>query len=201
MRPARQRGQAVASGLPIKSLPPGGLARAGDLKGATTIQLSPNQVRTPAARRFPWRNRSHAHSTQTHGTQTHGTQTHGTQKYGWAGAATPTQRNTTPPQIPPRKDSAMLNATPVLGKDKTRWPIGNATETKSHSKVAIFAGLAAWLGDMRHRAGERLFMSCDEEACWRGWEGNQLRGGRGRRDRAPPFHARRADARHLATLD
>ena len=114
----------------VKRWPPGcqsnrsprGPRESSDLKGATTIQLSPIQARAPAACRFPWLNRGHTHSTQTYSTQT----------YGWAGAATPTQRNTTPPQIPPRKDSAMFNATPVLGKDKTRWPIGNATETKSH---------------------------------------------------------------------
>ncbi|HEX3964705.1 MAG TPA: hypothetical protein VHZ03_50015 [Trebonia sp.] len=95
----------------------------------------------------------------------------------------------------------MFNATPVLGKDKTSWPIGNATETKGHSRVTIFAGLAAWLGDLRHRAGERLFMSCDEEACWRGWEITELCGSLGRRYRDPHFDARRTDARHLDTLD
>jgi hypothetical protein len=95
----------------------------------------------------------------------------------------------------------MFNATPVLGKDKSRWPIGNATETKRHATVTIFAGLAAWLADMSHGAGECLFMSCDEEACWRGWEITPLCGGLGRRYRDPRFNARRTDARHPGALD
>jgi hypothetical protein len=95
----------------------------------------------------------------------------------------------------------MFNATPVLGKDKTRWPIGNATDTKRHGTVTIFAGLAAWPADVSHRAGERLFMSCDEEACWRGWEITPLWGGLGRRYRDPRFSARRTDAGHPGTLD
>ena len=44
-------------------------------------------------------------------------------------------------------------------------------------------------------------MSCDEEACWRGWEITPLCGGLGRRYRDPRFDARRTDARHLDTLD
>jgi hypothetical protein len=47
-------------------------------------------------------------------------------KHRWAGAATPTQRNTTRPQEPPRRASDVIN---LFGKDNPRWPIGNATET------------------------------------------------------------------------
>ena len=80
-------------------------------------------------------------------------------------------------------------------EDKTRWPISKATETKGHA-VTIFAGLAAWLADILCHVGERLFLSCDEEAYWRGWEITPLRGGLGRSYRDPRF-----DARHLGTLD
>lgn len=90
----------------------------------------------------------------------------------------------------------MFNGTPVLGKDKTRWPISNATETKSHAVATFFAGLAAWLADILCHVGERLFLSCDEEAYWRGWEITPLRGGLGRSYRDPRF-----DARHLNALD
>jgi hypothetical protein len=95
----------------------------------------------------------------------------------------------------------MFHATPVLGKDKTRWPIGNATVTKSHPSAAIFAGLAAWAAAICHRVGERLFMSCDEEACWRGWEITELCGGLGRSYRDPRFNARRPHTPHFESLD
>jgi hypothetical protein len=95
----------------------------------------------------------------------------------------------------------MINPTPVLPKDKTRWPISNATETKSNAAVAIFAGLAAWFAGILCRAGERLFLSCDEEACWRGWEITPLYGGLGRSYRDPRFDARRLDAQQLNALD
>ena len=95
----------------------------------------------------------------------------------------------------------MFNGTPVLRKDKTRWPIGNATETKSHAAVTILAGPAAWLAGILRRTGERLFLTCDEEANWRGWEITPLYGGLGRSYRDPRFDAQRPDARQLDTLD
>jgi hypothetical protein len=49
-------------------------------------------------------------------------------KYSWAGAATPTQPNTTRPQEPPRRASDVINSTNVLGKDNP-WPTGKAAET------------------------------------------------------------------------
>ena len=95
----------------------------------------------------------------------------------------------------------MFNGTPVLRKDKTRSPVGNATETKSNAGDTFVAALAAWLADILRREGERLFLTCDEEANWRGWEITPLYGGLGRSYRDPRFDARHPDARQLDTLD
>ena len=77
----------------------------------------------------------------------------------------------------------MFHGTPVLGKDKPRWPISNLADTKSQPDDAP----AGWLADIPRRVGERLFMSCDEEAYWRGWSITPLLGGLGRRYRDPRF--------------
>ncbi len=51
------------------------------------------------------------------------------QKYRWAGAATPTQQNTTRPQEPPRRASDVFYGSNLYRKDNPRWAISNATET------------------------------------------------------------------------
>jgi len=61
--------------------------------------------------------------------------------------------------------------------------MSNLAETKSNPG-ATFAG---WLADVTRRIGERLFMACDEEANWRGWEITALAGGLGRRYRDSRF--------------
>jgi hypothetical protein len=50
-------------------------------------------------------------------------------KHRWAGAATPTQRNTARTREPPRRASDVINGTNLFQKDNPRWTIGNATET------------------------------------------------------------------------
>jgi hypothetical protein len=97
-------------------------------------------------------------------------------------------------------DSDLLNGTPLAGKDNPQGLTGNATETMirpqsrsratgiaaatSITRVTCIAALACWLKDVlkdtSRRAGERLFMSADEEAHWRGWQITQLWGGLGR---------------------
>jgi len=81
----------------------------------------------------------------------------------------------------------LFQGTPVLGKDKPRWIISNLAETKSNPGATF----VSWLADVTRRIGERLFMSCDEEANWRGWEITPLAGGLGRRYRDPRFDSRR----------
>jgi hypothetical protein len=55
-------------------------------------------------------------------------------------------------------------------------------------------GLAGWLAGIPRRAGERLFMSCDEEAYWRAWEIVPLRCGLGRSYRDVRFRLRHIDS-------
>jgi hypothetical protein len=50
-------------------------------------------------------------------------------KHRWAGAATPTQRNTTRPQESPRRASDVFYVSNPHRKDNPRWTISNATET------------------------------------------------------------------------
>jgi hypothetical protein len=106
-------------------------------------------------------------------------------KYSWAGAATPTQRCATHPQEPPRKDSNVSQATPLLKASATNAPDPATREGQGRQDT-----WAAWLTDIPYRIGGRLFLGCDEEACWRGWEITRTRDGLARRYRDPRFDAR-----------
>lgn len=136
-------------------------------------------------------------------------------KHRWAGAATPTQRNTIHPQEPPRKASDVINGTSMLGKHNPGWPFGNATETirfpdlpsprgpslPEADRWTVAAGTAAlrdatasvvaWLTSLPHRAGSRLFAMNDEEARWRGWQVTELAGGLARQYRDRRFDTHR----------
>ena len=128
-------------------------------------------------------------------------------KHRWAGAATPTQRNTIRPQEPPRRASDVINGTNLLAKDNPRWPIGNAAETMkvADAVLPVLRGPAprtsaetcrasavgdtlrtagaiaiAWLIGLPRRLGNQLFALNDAEAGWRGWQVTELRGGLGR---------------------
>jgi len=105
----------------------------------------------------------------------------------WAGAATPTQRNTIQPQESPRKDSDVLHGTPLPRKGNPPWPTGNAVETITPWTPSfddrprnLVAAIGAWLADVPLWIGSHLFMSGDEEACWHGWQITRLHGGLGR---------------------
>ena len=100
-------------------------------------------------------------------------------EYSWAGAATPAQRSTTQPQESPRKDSDLLNATALLGI--------SATAAASLRPSPRTRPIAAWLADIARRIGTRLFLACDEEANWRGWQTTVLSGGLARRYRDVRF--------------
>src|SRR6201996_327098 len=58
-------------------------------------------------------------------------------KHRWAGAATPTQRNTTRPQEPPRRASDVFYGSNLYRKDNPRWVISNATETPQVPDAAL----------------------------------------------------------------
>ena len=59
-------------------------------------------------------------------------------KHRWAGAATPTQRNTTRPQEPPRRASDVFYGSNRYRKDNPRWAISNATETRKVPEAALW---------------------------------------------------------------
>lgn len=108
----------------------------------------------------------------------------------------------------------MINGTSMLGKQKPRWPIGNATETmrvpdagpptadtwvRSVATVtsAFFdatAFVVDWLADLPHRVGGQLFASNDEEARWRGWQVTELACGLARQYRDPRFDTPRDES-------
>jgi hypothetical protein len=90
----------------------------------------------------------------------------------------------------------LFHGTPVLRKDKPRWVISNLADTKSDAYDTV----VAQLGEMFRHLGERLFMSCDEEAWWRGWDITQRHAGLGRSYRDPRFDARRPVHRQLDPL-
>lgn len=97
----------------------------------------------------------------------------------------------------------MIHGTPMLGKHKSRWPIGNATETIKvldadpafpRGPALLAAGMwncpalaFAWLSGLPRRAGNRLFARNDAEARWRGWQVTELAGGLGRQYRDSRF--------------
>ena len=140
-------------------------------------------------------------------------------KYGWAGAATPTQRNITrTPATAKDPDYGMFNGTPLAGKGNPTWPYSNAPEPATPWRneltnlaarafqhrgrapiasraVALIAAAVkearAGLADVPRRMGTRLFLRDDEEALWRGWQITQSRSGLGRRYADPRFGARR----------
>ena len=120
---------------------------------------------------------------------TYGMSEYGTAKYSWAGAATPTQPSASPPQEPPRKDSNVSQATPLLRDRATCMP--DPATREGHSQRDTWT---AWLTEIPHRVGTRLFLACDEEAYWRGWEITPTCGGLSRSYRDSRFDAR------LATL-
>lgn len=71
----------------------------------------------------------------------------------------------------------MLHVTPLLRSGAT----GAMAPAAVRSPVA---GITAWLADVQRRIGIRLFLTADEEACWRGWRITERWGGlaRGYRD-------------------
>jgi hypothetical protein len=115
---------------------------------------------------------------------------HRVTKYSWAGAATPTQRSATRPQESPGKDSIVFQRTPLLGESATGAP--DPAPRKGHDRQDTWA---AWLIDIPRRIGNRLFLDCDEEAYWRGWEIKRTWGGLARTYRDPRFDARRSALR------
>ena len=95
-------------------------------------------------------------------------------KHRWAGAATPTQRNTTRAQEPPRRASDVFYGSNLYRKDNPSWVISNAVETL---QVPVAASYAAWLIGLPRRTGAWLHAMTDEEARhWR-WRVSERHGG------------------------
>jgi len=127
------------------------------------------------------------------------------QTHRWAGAATPTQRNTTPALDRAGRASDVANISNYTGEDNTprlagaTWPSGSgvsagASRTAAARSVspsrALGAGLRvllSWLAAIPRRLGDRMFAMNDAEACWRSWQVTRTLGGLGRRYRDPQF--------------
>jgi len=72
------------------------------------------------------------------------------------------------------------NATSLLGSRATAaFNPGRVPRTRSP--------LTVWVADVVQRFGTRLFLTCDEEANWRGWQTTVLCGGLARSYRHPRF--------------
>jgi len=128
----------------------------------------------------------------------------------WAGAATPTQRNTTQAQERARRASDATNVSNFTSKNNPRWrpaePVGPARPPRPRTPDRA-AGAAAqaspvrlgrilasvgqvllnWLAAIPRRLGDRLFVTNDAEAYWRDWQITKARGGLARRYRDPWF--------------
>src|SRR5260370_19281942 len=142
--PRRQRGRAVTQGLPIKRpLPIGPGASRRFLIGGHAItahSLRPlplcTSARAPAIprrmrRRIPGSQPLRYCAVSSEGKDR-------PWKHRWAGAATPTQRNTTRPQEPPRRASDVVYGSNLYAKDNPRWVISNATETPKVPESAFW---------------------------------------------------------------
>ncbi len=106
----------------------------------------------------------------------------------------------------------MSHGTPLAGKGNPTWPFGNVPETLTpwrndllHATAprpgasgglaaraltlvaAAMNEIAARLADIPRGIGARLFLDCDEEACWHGWQITPIQGGLGRSYRDPRF--------------
>lgn len=99
----------------------------------------------------------------------------------------------------------MINGTSMLGKHNPRWPVGNATGTLLVPRVGppsprgpslpvvtgclskTTAPVLAWLANLPHGVGSRLFARSDEEARWHGWQVTELARGLARLYRDPRF--------------
>jgi len=57
---------------------------------------------------------------------------------------------------------------------------------------SIKAEICGWLADIPRRAGQRLFMSIDEESYWRGWRLTERWGGLSRTYRDARFDAQQS---------
>jgi hypothetical protein len=82
-------------------------------------------------------------------------------------------------------DSDVSHATALLGI--------SATTASSHGPSPRTRPIAAWVADITRRIGTRLFLTCDEEANWRGWQTTVLSGGLARCYRDARFSLARQD--------
>ena len=132
----------------------------------------------------------------------------------WAGAATPTQRNTTQAHERARRASDVANVSNFTSKNNPPWllaePAGpvpppgpnapdQATATASRAvsgsrrarfdRTLLIVGrvLLSWLAAIPRRLGDRLFAMNDAEAFWRDWQITRMRGGLARRYHDPRF--------------
>jgi hypothetical protein len=123
-----------------------------------------------------------------------------TQTRRWAGAATPTQRNTTHALDRARRASDVINISNYSSNDN---PPGAAQATLTRpvtaAEAADHAGgrpsggrigrILGWLVAVPRRCGDRWFAMNDAEADRYGWQMTRIHAGLGRRYRDPRFGA------------
>jgi hypothetical protein len=121
---------------------------------------------------------------------------HKSRKYRWAGAATPTQRNTTRPQEPPRRASDVFYGSNLYRKDNPSWASSNVTETPQVPadliRSACVIGIA-WLIGLPRRVGAKLHAVNDAESRWWRWLVTERHFGLARQYRDSRFEALRRD--------
>src|SRR5580698_6348730 len=129
------------------------------------------------------------------------------QTHRWAGAVTPTQRNTTHALDRARRASDVINISNFISEDNPQQASvhsvrpsvpaeapasGKASAGSSGSwpgriLAAIAGVLPGWLASIPRRLGDRLFATDDTEAYQWGWQITRMHGGLGRRYRDPWF--------------
>src|SRR5690242_9892958 len=127
----------------------------------------------------------------------------------WAGAATPTQRNTTQALERAGRAGDVINVSNFTSLNKpSGWlaapaeptlpagpgdraaagrPYPDDTRTRGLGALAATRIMLSWLAALPGRLGDRLFAMNDNEAYWRDWQITRTHGGLGRRYRDPSF--------------
>ena len=125
----------------------------------------------------------------------------------WAGAATPTQRNTTQALDRAGRASDVINISNCTSKDNPHWPPvqapqprpptvalimdrrdGRSAGIRLRDGLALALGVALdWLAYFLRRSGDWWFTMNDTEAYWWGWRITKTPAGLGRRYRYTRF--------------
>jgi hypothetical protein len=125
----------------------------------------------------------------------------------WAGAATPTQRNTTQALDRANQASDVINISNCTSENKPRWAPATVPRSRPLTVALVIDGRGGrsrggrlrhvldWLAYFLRRRGDQWFGVNDAEADWWGWQITEAFGGLGRRYRDVRFDTLAACAR------